>query len=112
MGGSTWTQAEAVADIIHARTEKAALLAAQELKGLLSYQVRDIRDDLMQMLAHLEAHIDFPDEDISPDTNRQLLTRLEDGKKTMQALLRTAKRANCFAMGLVGHHWKAQCRKI
>ena len=28
----------------------------------------------MQMLAHLEAHIDFPDEDISPDTNRQILS--------------------------------------
>ena len=94
------TQAEAVADIIHARTEKAAHVAQEQLKGSLSHQVRNIRDDLMQMLAHLEAHIDFPDEDISPDTNRQLLTRLEDGKKTMQALLRTAKEGQLLRHGL------------
>jgi tRNA U34 5-carboxymethylaminomethyl modifying GTPase MnmE/TrmE len=36
-----------------------------------------LRDDLMRILAHVEAHIDFPDEDIAPDTREQLTGRLQ-----------------------------------
>src|SRR6478736_4259025 len=56
------TQAEAVADLIHARTELALRAAHEQLAGKLSPRVNLLRDDLMLALAHVEAHIDFPDE--------------------------------------------------
>ncbi|HUB87413.1 MAG TPA: tRNA uridine-5-carboxymethylaminomethyl(34) synthesis GTPase MnmE, partial [Verrucomicrobiae bacterium] len=61
-------QAEAVADVIHSRTELALAAANEQLAGKLSQRINQLRDDLMHTLAHVEAHIDFPDEDISPDT--------------------------------------------
>src|SRR5580692_9731262 len=72
-------QAEAVADLIHSRTELALDAANEQLAGQLSRRINRLRDDLLHLLAHIEAHIDFPDEDIAPDTREQLLKRLEDG---------------------------------
>src|SRR5580698_3043171 len=83
-------QAEAVADLIHSRTELALAAANEQLAGKLSQRINQLRDDLMLALAHVEAHIDFPDEDIAPDTKGKLLKRLEDGVKFMDGLLRTA----------------------
>src|SRR6266478_2523972 len=61
-------QAEAVVDLIHSRTELALQAANEQLAGKLSRRINDLRDDLLKTLAHIEAHIDFPDEDIAPDT--------------------------------------------
>src|SRR5208283_4300401 len=69
-------QAEAVADLIHSRTELALAAAREQLAGRLSERINRLRDDLMKILAHVEAHIDFPDEDIAPDTREQLIARL------------------------------------
>src|SRR5204863_8096342 len=76
-------QAEAVADLIHSRTELALRAANEQLAGKLSQRINQLRDDLIKILAHVEAHIDFPDEDISPDTKAQLLGRLEKGAALM-----------------------------
>jgi tRNA modification GTPase len=75
-------QAEAVADLIHSRTELALAAANEQLAGKLSQRINQLRDDLMKTLAHVEAHIDFPDEDIAPDTKAQLLKRLENGVRS------------------------------
>jgi tRNA modification GTPase len=83
-------QAEAVADLIHSRTELALAAANEQLAGKLSQRINHLRDDLLHTLAHVEAHIDFPDEDITPDTRGQLLKRLEDGVAFISELLRTA----------------------
>jgi tRNA modification GTPase len=83
-------QAEAVADLIHSRTELALAAANEQLAGKLSQRINQLRDDMMNILAHVEAHIDFPDEDIAPDTKERLLQRLESGVKLMDELLRTA----------------------
>src|SRR5664280_1473376 len=80
-------QAEAVADLIHSRTELALAAANEQLAGKLSQRINRLRDDLMHTLAHVEAHIDFPDEDIAPDTKAQLLKRLENGITFMDELL-------------------------
>jgi len=59
-----------------------------------------LREDLMLTLAHVEAHIDFPDEDISPDTQDQLLRRLEKGMAFMTELLRTANEGQLLRRGI------------
>jgi tRNA modification GTPase len=93
-------QAEAVADLIHSRTELALAAANEQLAGKLSQRINQLRDDLMLTLAHVEAHIDFPDEDISPDTKEKLLTRLENGISFMDELLRTANEGQILRRGI------------
>ena len=94
------TQAEAVADLIHARTELAAQAAQRQLAGSLSREIHRLRDDLMIVLAHVEAHIDFPDEDISPDTQIQLLLRIRRGRELAERLLRTAREGEILRNGI------------
>ena len=93
-------QAEAVADLIHSRTELALAAANEQLAGKLSQRINQLRDEMMQTLAHVEAHIDFPDEDIAPDTKEQLLKRLEHGVAFMDELLRTANEGQILRRGI------------
>ena len=60
------SQAEAVMDLIHARSEKALAAANQQLRGSLGRQMNALIDRLLQVLARVEAYIDFPDEDLPP----------------------------------------------
>lgn len=94
------TQAEAVIDLIHSRTELALRAANEQLAGKLSEKINALRDDLMRVLAHVEAHIDFPDEDIAPDTREQLLGRLRAALNDMDALLRTAAEGLILRRGI------------
>jgi tRNA modification GTPase len=93
-------QAEAVADLIHSRTELALAAANEQLAGKLSQRINQLRDDLMHTLAHVEAHIDFPDEDIAPDTKGKLLQRLENGLAFMDKLLATANEGQLLRRGI------------
>ncbi len=93
-------QAEAVADLIHSRTELALAAAHEQLAGKLSQRINRLRDDLVKILAHVEAHIDFPDEDIAPATLEQLVQRLEHGVAFMDELLRTANEGQILRRGI------------
>src|SRR5262245_51515293 len=94
------TQAEAVADLIHSRTELALAAANEQLAGRLSRRINQLRDDLVKTLAHVEAHIDFPDEDIAPDTLSQLIGRLERAEAFISELLRTANDGQVLRRGV------------
>ena len=93
-------QAEAVADLIHSRTELALRVANEQLAGKLSQRINKLRDEMLETLAHIEAHIDFPEEDIAPDTRDQLLGRLEQGVAFMDELLRTAPEGQILRRGI------------
>ena len=93
-------QAEAVADLIHSRTELALRAANEQLAGKLSQRINELRDDLMKTLAHVEAYIDFPEEDIAEETKDQLLGRLDRGVAFMDELLRTANEGQILRRGI------------
>jgi tRNA modification GTPase len=93
-------QAEAVADLIHSRTELALRAANEQLAGKLSQRINTLRDEMLETLAHVEAHIDFPEEDIAPDTLDQLIVRLEHGVDFMDELLRTAHEGQILRRGI------------
>lgn len=93
-------QAEAVADLIHARTELALTAANEQLAGRLSRRIDASREDLLQILAHVEAHIDFPEDDLAPDTREQLAARAEGVVAAMDALLRTAREGQILRRGV------------
>jgi tRNA modification GTPase len=94
------TQAEAVMDLIHARTRMAMAAANQQLAGKLSQQINSLRDELMRTLAHVEAHIDFPDEDIAPETSGALAGSMSLALEKMENLLRTAEHGRILRQGI------------
>src|SRR5437660_7643104 len=84
------TQAEAVIDLIRARTDLALRSATEQLEGRLGDQIRKIRDELIALLAHINASIDFPEEGIAPDEGETLCARLDCIIEEITALLATA----------------------
>ncbi len=94
------TQAEAVADVIHAKTDLALRAANEQLAGKLARRIEELREDMIKILAHVEAHIDFPDEDIAPDTLTSLIEKLADGIRFMDTLLATAPEGQLLRRGV------------
>ena len=74
------TQAEAVMDLIGAQTDLAQRAATEQLEGRLGGRLRELRERLIEVLAHVEAYIDFPDEDIDPATGDALLATARPGR--------------------------------
>ncbi|MFA7343632.1 MAG: tRNA uridine-5-carboxymethylaminomethyl(34) synthesis GTPase MnmE [Terrimicrobiaceae bacterium] len=84
------TQAEAVMDLISARTPLAMRAAAEQLQGRLGDEVSGIRADILETVAHLEAWIDFPEEGIDPATGALLLGKISSCISRIGRLLSTA----------------------
>jgi tRNA modification GTPase len=80
------SQAEAVLDLIRARTDKGIELAVQNTEGVLSKWVSDLRQELIGILVQVEAAIDFPEEDIEL-LNRSALTAKVDALREKLAII-------------------------
>src|SRR5438874_5359387 len=90
-------QAEAVLDVVRARTGEGLKLAVEQLGGGLSGRVGGVRARLLHALAHLEATIDFPEDDVPPaDVSPELLSGLED----VRALIASAGAGIVMRQGL------------
>src|SRR5437762_3121082 len=94
------TQAEAVIDLIRARTDLALRSATEQLEGRLGEQIRKIRDELIAVLAHVNASIDFPEEGIAPDEGETLCARLDAVREEIAALLATADQGRVLREGV------------
>jgi tRNA modification GTPase len=82
------SQAEAVMDLIHARSERALAAANQQLRGSLGRHLTQLTDALLCTLARIEAYIDFPDEDLPAEDRgivRDALNQLVGGTKRLLA---------------------------
>ncbi|MEM9081214.1 MAG: tRNA uridine-5-carboxymethylaminomethyl(34) synthesis GTPase MnmE [Verrucomicrobiota bacterium] len=93
------TQAEAVMDLIGAQTELAARAAREQLAGKLGEEVEVMRARLIEVVAHVEAYIDFPDEDISPETGEALAGSFREVMAGLGGLLDTAKQGRILREG-------------
>jgi tRNA modification GTPase len=94
------TQAEAVMDLIRAQTPLALRAAAEQLEGRIGVEIEAIRADVLGIVAHIEAFIDFPDEGIDPDTGRALLERIHAARARVEQLLATAGDGRVFREGV------------
>ena len=94
------TQAEAVMDLIRAQSDLALRSANEQLEGRLGSEIRAIRAQLIEMLAHVEAAIDFPEEDIAPDEGGRLSARLDSVRQKMRDLLATAEQGRILREGV------------
>jgi len=83
------SQAEAVMDVIHARGERALAAAQGQLRGALGRQMQTLVDGLLDIVAPVEAQIDFPEEDLPPEDRGALLASLESLRRETARLLAT-----------------------
>ncbi|MDB6117748.1 MAG: tRNA modification GTPase TrmE [Verrucomicrobiaceae bacterium] len=93
------TQAEAVMDLIHAQSTLAIRAANEQLEGSIGREAQQMREDLIHVLAHIEAFIDFPEEDISPETGDAMLARIDAVRSRVQRLLATAEHGRILRHG-------------
>lgn len=94
------TRAEAIMDLISARTDLAMKAASEQLSGRLGDEIERIRLDLVGLLAHLEAYIDFPEEDIDPDSASELQGKASGVLVKVEALLATADQGRILREGI------------
>ena len=94
------TQAEAVMDLISAQTDLALQAAREQLSGRLGASLDGLREDILGLLAHVEAYIDFPEEDIDPDTGVALQGRVEAARTVVDRLLATADQGRILREGV------------
>jgi tRNA modification GTPase len=93
------TQAEAVIDLIRARTPEGVEQAADQLFGRLASHLGELRTQLIRIKGHLEARIDFSDEEIDFD-DEELSAEIEVSLATVRDLLRTYARGRLVKQGL------------
>ena len=94
------SQAEAVMDLVRAKTDKTFDVALHQLDGEFSREIREIRGGLMDVLVSLTVNIDYPDEDIEELTYEKLIQSLEQAGKRIAGLLNTADTGRILNEGL------------
>jgi len=94
------TQAEAVIDLIRAKTDLALRSATEQLEGRLGAKINEIREELIALIANIEASIDFPEEGITPDEGERLRMRLDSVREKISTLLTTADQGRILREGV------------
>jgi len=93
-------QAEAVCDIIRAQTEAGLNCAIHQLEGHLSKMVGRIREELVDLLAQIEASLDYSEDDIPQFSRKEVMEKLEEISGEIGELLKSAKSGRILREGL------------
>ena len=95
------SQAEAVMDMIRAKTDKAMQVAVNQMDGDLSKLIRNLRQEILDTLAQVEVNIDYPEyDDVEEMTSQMLLEKAQSVKSQVKALLETAQQGKVLREGL------------
>lgn len=94
------TQAEAIIDLIESKTELSRQAAVNQLEGRLKTQVRVMRSDVIDMIASIEAVIDYPEHDVEEETYATMETGAKQLLQRMETLLAGADRGKILREGL------------
>ncbi|MCL5772409.1 MAG: tRNA uridine-5-carboxymethylaminomethyl(34) synthesis GTPase MnmE [Actinobacteria bacterium] len=94
------TQVEAIADIIYAKTETSLKIAANNLKGILSQEIKSIRKDLLDLIIDVEASIDFTEEDIEIITYDEMLKRVKFISSKLKELIKNEEKGEIVKNGI------------
>ena len=94
------TQAEAVADMISARSEAAGRLAERQMAGRLGDRIRLCRETLLHVLSEVESRMDFPEEELDWLPSDELAARIRGTKNQLAGLLKTAREGAVIRSGV------------
>ena len=95
------SQAEAVMDLIRAKTDRAMNVALGQMEGRLSRLIKTLRQEILEMLAHVEVNIDYPEyDDVEEMTHRMLLDKSTYVQNELEKILKTSEQGKIFREGL------------
>jgi tRNA modification GTPase len=95
------SQAEAVIDLIRAKTDRAMNVALGQMDGRLSRLIRKLRQEILEILAHVEVNIDYPEyDDVEEMTHQMLLEKSRYVHKEIEKLLQTSQQGKILREGL------------
>ncbi len=94
------SQAESIMDLINSKTEKESKASINQLQGDLSNKINEIRHDLLDIMADIEASIDYPEYDIEEVTNSKALGILENTKNKLKGLKDTFRSGKILKEGI------------
>lgn len=94
------SQAEAVIDLIRAKTEESMKIALEQSDGKLSKQVKELMNKLLGMLAHVEAAVSFPEDDIESIVNDEMVQKGKSIKAEIDSLIQNAQTGRILREGL------------
>ena len=93
-------QAEAVVDLIRAKSDRSRAVALRHLEGSLSRKLKTLKDSLMLLYAHMEAFLDFPEEDIEVYSDETFLRSFGEIRRELQALIASFRRGALLREGI------------
>ena len=93
-------QAEAIADLIESHTEQAARCAARSLQGEFSGQIHQLVEMVIELRTHVEAALDFPEEEIDFLADSALLKRLEGCQRQLDSVMQKAQQGSLLREGM------------
>ncbi|TMU83879.1 tRNA uridine-5-carboxymethylaminomethyl(34) synthesis GTPase MnmE [Bacillus sp. BHET2] len=95
------SQAEAVMDLIRAKTDRAMNVALNQMEGRLSNLIRKLRQEILETLAHVEVNIDYPEyDDVEEMTHNVLLEKSKRVRDEIDHLVRTSEQGKILREGL------------
>ncbi|KAA6447178.1 tRNA uridine-5-carboxymethylaminomethyl(34) synthesis GTPase MnmE [Bacillus swezeyi] len=95
------SQAEAVMDLIRAKTDRAMNVAMNQMEGRLSSLIKRLRAELLETLAHVEVNIDYPEyDDVEEMTHKLLIEKATKVKNEIEALLTTSEQGKILREGI------------
>lgn len=94
-------EAEATADIIAAQTDQARSISMKQLDGSSSRMIRDLRNDLLGLIANIEVNIDYPEyEDIEVVTNKKIKEAVVSIREKLSSIIKESERSLIYSSGI------------
>lgn len=94
------SQAEAVIDVINSKTEKEMIVAQRHLEGSLSKKIKDIQREILNLMADIEASIDYPEYDIEETTNNKIKNTLNSVEEKLLKLKNSFENGKILKEGI------------
>ena len=94
------SEAEAVLDLIRAKTDESRRIALEQLRGRLSEKILNLREQITKICVFIEAYIDFPEEDIELASKKEIIESAETILKELESLLKSYDEGRFFREGL------------
>lgn len=94
-------QAEAVIDLIRSKSDRAFSVARKQAEGVLSRRIKELRQTVIELLAHIEVNIDYPEHDVEAMTSAYIREQCESAIAEIDKLLKTANEGKILREGIM-----------
>lgn len=95
------SQAEAVIDLIRSKSDRAHAVALKQAEGALSRHIRALRQRLVELMAHIEVNIDYPEHDVEELTQAYIRERCDAAIEDIERLLKSSREGKILREGII-----------